>query len=131
MRSRKPTEPLKLSGLPKTWFIDLDGTVLVHNPGLAEPDRLLPGVKEFWAKAIRLEDRVILVTARDPQFETATRVFLAMQELRFDQLIMGLPTGERIVINDKKPSGLHTAIAINVLRNGGLDGVEIKVDPGL
>ena len=131
MRSRKPTEPLKLSGLPKTWFIDLDGTVLVHNPGLAEPDRLLPGVKEFWAKAIRLEDRVILVTARDPQFETATRVFLAMQELRFDQLIMGLPTGERIVLNDKKPSGLHTAIAINVLRNGGLDGIEIKVDPGL
>ena len=127
----KPAEPLKLSGLPKTWFIDLDGTVLVHNPGLAEPDRLLPGVREFWAKAIRLEDRVILVTARDPQFETATRVFLAMQELRFDQLIMGLPTGERIVLNDKKPSGLHTAIAINVLRNGGLDGIEIKVDPGL
>src|SRR5882724_5612839 len=118
MRPQKPTEPLKLSGIPKTWFIDLDGTVVVHNPGLANPDRLLPGVKEFWAKAIRQEDRVILTTARNAQYEAATRAFLVAEDLRFDQLITGLPTGERIIINDKKPSGLHTAIAINVLRNG-------------
>jgi hypothetical protein len=121
---------MKLSALPKTWLIDLDGTVLVHNAHLTGPERLLPGVKELWAQ-FGTEDEVIILTARDPQYECATRRFLEQEGLHFSRLIFGLPTGERILINDKKPSGLHTAIAINVLRNGGLDGIKVKIDPGL
>ena len=35
-------------------------------------------------------------------------------------MLTGMPTGERILINDIKPSGLRTALAINVKRDEGL-----------
>jgi hypothetical protein len=119
---------MKLSALGKTWLIDLDGTVLAHNAHLTGPERLLPGVRELWAK-FGPEDHVIILTARDPQYEPATRAFFEEQGLRFDKMIFGLPTGERVLINDKKPFGLHTAIAVNVTRDGGLCGLGIKIDP--
>ena len=41
---------MNLSGLPKTWLIDLDGTILAHNAHLEGADRLLPGVRALWAR---------------------------------------------------------------------------------
>jgi hypothetical protein len=38
---------------------------------------------------------------------------------------MGLPVGPRVVINDIKPSGLQTAIAVNLVRNTGLVGIYV------
>jgi hypothetical protein len=40
-------------------------------------------------------------------------------------MIMGLPVGPRVVINDKKPDGLITSEAICLVRNSGLLDVEI------
>jgi len=37
----------------------------------------------------------------------------------YDILIMGLPRGERIIVNDSKPDGTKTATAINLVRNKG------------
>jgi hypothetical protein len=36
-----------------------------------------------------------------------------------NHIIFNLPLGERIVVNDKKPAGLETAVAWNVERNKG------------
>lgn len=119
-----------LSALPKTWLIDLDGTILVHNGHLRGIETLLPGVRELWAK-FAPEDEIILLTARDAQFEAATRRFLDECGLRYDRILFGLPAGERILINDRKPSGLHTAIAVNVTRDEGVGGIAVKIDPGL
>ena len=121
---------MKLSGLPKTWLIDLDGTILAHNAHLDGADRLLPGVRALWVQ-FAPEDQVILLTARDPYYEQATRRFLDASGLRYDRLIFGLPTGERIVINDRKPSGLATAIAVNLRRDEGPGRVEVTRDPAL
>ena len=37
--------------------------------------------------------------------------------IRYDDIIYNAPYGERILVNDKKPSGLRTAIAVNTDRD--------------
>lgn len=110
---------LILSKLPKTWLIDVDGTLVKHNGHLNGGDQLLDGVKDFFAQ-LPVEDKVILLTARQKKYETELHSFLQNEEIRYDQLIFDLPMGERILINDKKPSGLKTAHAINKDRDSPL-----------
>ncbi|OIQ90885.1 hypothetical protein GALL_272220 [mine drainage metagenome] len=109
---------LTVSPLPKTWLIDVDGTLFAHNGHLAGEDRLLPGAKDFLA-ALPAADRVILLTARSEAHRAATLAALARHDLRYDDILFGLPVGERLLINDRKPSGLATAHAINLDRDQG------------
>jgi hypothetical protein len=111
--------PFKLSTLNHTWFIDLDGTILEHNGYLLGEDKLLPGVKEFWAN-IPLDDYIVITTGREKKYQDMTLDFLTKNNLRHDAALFGLPLGERIVVNDTKPEGLQTALAWNVKRNKGL-----------
>ncbi|MEM2116030.1 MAG: hypothetical protein QXD62_02770 [Candidatus Woesearchaeota archaeon] len=112
-------KPLKLSSLPKTWIFDLDGTIVKHNCHLEDKDKLLPGVKKFLSK-ISKKDFIIILTARSKKFRKQTEEFLKKKKIRYDLIIFDVPLGERILINDKKPSGLKTAYAINVNRDEGL-----------
>lgn len=112
---------LKLSALPKTWIFDVDGTIVIHNGHLSpEGDRLLPGVKEVFQK-IPKSDLIVLITAREGKHKENLIKFLSNNQIRFDYLITGAPTGERILVNDTKPSGLLTAFAINKERDASLD----------
>lgn len=113
---------LRLSNLAKTWIIDLDGTIFLHNGYLHGRDVLLPGVKEFFDNIPR-NDIIILITARKEMFREITESSLLESGIRFDMLIMGLPTGERILINDTKPTGLKTSYAVNLTRNEGLGNI--------
>jgi histidinol phosphatase-like enzyme len=108
-----------LNLLPKTWFLDLDGTILEHGGYLNDTEQLLPGVRDFFNQ-IPAWDQVVLVTARHPEYREKTLSFLKQQGIRFDHAIFDLPVGERILINDRKPSGLTTAYSINLDRNAGL-----------
>ncbi len=121
---------LRLSCLGHTWLIDIDGTICEHNSHLRGGDRLLPGVKEAWAK-IPDEDIVILLSARDVCFKDKTEEYLSNCGLRFNYSIFGLPKGERIVVNDKKPGGLDTAVAINLQRDTGLRFFDFLIDQTL
>lgn len=110
---------IELSALPKTWLIDVDGTLFRHNGHLHGPDELLPGALEF-LRGLPAGDCVVLLTARAPEWEEATRAALHRHGIRFDRILFGLPTGERVLINDAKPSGLATAHAVNLPRDAGL-----------
>ncbi len=111
------SEPFRLSPLGHTWIIDLDGTILVHNGYLTpEGDRLLPGAKEF-LDSIPQGDMVIFLSSRKEGVREQTRLFLIENGIRFDQLIMGAPYGERILVNDNKPSGLKTCAAFDKRRD--------------
>lgn len=111
--------PFNLSdNLSHTWFIDIDGTIFEHNGYLSGEDKILPGVKELW-DSIPLSDCIILVTGRSEEYKELTLSSLQKNNLRYNQILFDLPLGERIVINDKKPSGLETAISWNVDRNIG------------
>jgi len=118
---------LSLSPLPHLWLIDIDGTIVSHNGHIYDQEKLLPGVKEFW-NSIPIIDTIILLTARDDSYTSHTTKWLKRNQLRFDRIIFGLPTGERILINDSKESGLHTAIALNICRNAGLNKVTVEID---
>lgn len=117
---------LKLSNLPKTWLFDIDGTLVKHNGFLEKNEVLLPGIKEFFEN-LPSEDIVILLTARKAfQIPTITK-FLKENNIRFNHIIADLPVGERILINDCKPSGLKTAYAINAKRDEGIR-FTLKID---
>jgi hypothetical protein len=117
---------LILSRLPHTWLIDIDGTILKHNGQLMGGDELLPGVKAFW-ETITPEDVVILLSARREDERAPTLDFMQKHKLRVDYAIFGLPKGERVLINDEKPRGLKTAIALNVPRDKGLSCIRATV----
>ena len=120
---------LKLSSLNHTWILDVDGTLVVHNGHLKGKDILLDGVREFFDR-IPKEDKVILLTARKEQYLENLKEFLAQNNIKYDYLLTDMPMGERILVNDKKPSGLKTAFAINKNRDDAFE-VKFEIDESL
>jgi hypothetical protein len=116
---------MKLSNLRKTWILDLDGTILVHNGYRNSRDSVLPGVKEFLEKI--KEDFIIIITARDQSQREKTESFLTESSIRYNEIIFGAPVGERILLNDDKPSGLITAHAISLKRDAGLEDLQFEI----
>ncbi|MEN1762020.1 hypothetical protein [Anoxynatronum sibiricum] len=108
---------LVLSSLPKTWILDLDGTMVKHNGYKEGNERLNPGIKEFLDN-LPEKDVVLILTARSTDVQEETKRFLVENGVRFDHILFNLPIGERILINDKKPKGLLTAHAVNIQRDG-------------
>ncbi len=108
---------LVLSTLPKTWVFDLDGTLLKHNGYLLDGmDTLLPGASEY-LQTIPDGDKVIIFTARPEEYKEMTLDFLKRHGIRYDEILFNMPAGERIVVNDRKPSGLDMAVAMNMDRD--------------
>lgn len=110
-------EKLILSTLPKTWIFDLDGTLVKHNGYKMDgKDTLLPGAKEYLS-AIPKEDKILIITSRTEEYREITIQFLRKNQIPYDQIIFHMPMGERIVVNDRKPSGIDMAVAMNIDRN--------------
>lgn len=110
-------EVLTLSPMQKTWILDLDGTILVHDgPYIFGKDQFLPGAKEF-LENIPTRDIIIFLTARGEWEKDHTLRFLKENKVRYNHIIFGAGQGERILINDCKPDGLVTAFAINTTRD--------------
>ena len=110
-------ESMILSTLPKTWIFDLDGTLVKHN-GYKEDgrDTLLAGAGGYLA-GIPPEDKVIILTSRTEEYRGMTVFFHAEDGIRDDGILFGMPMGERILVNDRKPSGLDMAVAVNLNRD--------------
>lgn len=118
---------INLSALRHTWILDIDGTILKHNGyKLDGYDTLLDGVKEFF-DSIPKDDKIILLTARENKHIDNLKKFLQAHNLRYDHLLSDIPVGERILVNDKKPSGLNTAYAINKDRDAKFN-ITYKID---
>jgi hypothetical protein len=116
-----PTLP-RLSDLPKTWLIDVDGVVFPHNGYLdSASETPLPGVLDFF-RELPDGDHVVLLSARAESYREQTEDQLERWGVRFNALLLGLPVGERILINDEKPRGLRTAWAVSVARDAGIPG---------
>ena len=111
------TDVIKVSPLGKTWIFDIDGTIVKHNGyKLDGRDSMLPDAKMF-LDSIPPEDMVVLITSRTEAWKEATIDFLQANEIRYDHIIFDAPFGERILVNDRKPSGLCVSIAVNTERN--------------
>lgn len=108
---------LEFSPLAKTWVLDIDGTLVKHNGYKIDGyDTLLDGVKKFF-ETLSPDDKVVLLTARKEEYLPALKDFLAKNNIRYDFLLTDMPMGERILVNDRKPSGLDMSFAINKNRD--------------
>lgn len=113
------------ANIPKTIICDIDGCILEHQGTLtnihSNITKLLPGVTEKFNEWNMKSYKIILLTGRPESMRDLTVSQLASFGLFWDVLIMGATRGERILINDIKPtSELNTATAINLKRNEGL-----------
>lgn len=123
----KTEKRIRVSSLGKTWILDLDGTIVKHNGYKIDgKDTLLEGAAVFF-KQIAEEDKVIFLTSRSKELAELTEKFLALHGIRYDAILYEMPYGERILVNDRKPSGLDMAIAVNTERDIFLD-VVFEVD---
>jgi hypothetical protein len=111
-------------------FCDLDG-VLVEHEDVADytrPLRPLPGSLERLREWKNEGYFIILTTARNAANEAALRAALEVADVPYHHLIMGLPSGPRFLINDRKPSALlvSQAHALEVERNHGIHHLSIS-----
>lgn len=110
-------EQLVLSPLGHTWLLDLDGSILKHNGyKLDGEDSFLPEALD-WLLSLPAEDCIVFVTSRTVEEKESTELFLRTHQVVFHDIVYGLPYGERILVNDRKPSGLQTAYAVNLQRD--------------
>jgi hypothetical protein len=122
----KQEAPLGHSVSPKTIFCDIDGTLLFHHGNIEDnykkrPHALSNSIRliQSWEKS---NYKIILTTGRKECIRGITETQLLQLGIVYDVLIMGLPNGDRVLINDKKPNSLrNTAYAINLNRNEGFD----------
>ena len=123
-------QELNLSNLGHTWLLDLDGTIVKHNGYLIDgKDSFLPGAKEF-LRALPKTDMVVFLTSRKEKYREITEQFLDENEVSYDHIIYDVPYGERILVNDDKPSGLKMSYAVKKKRDAELD-ITVIVDESL
>jgi len=114
---------------PKTIFIDIDGTIFEHTGRencLRGERPILPGVIDKFVEWDLKGYNIILVSGRRESDREITEKQLAYHGLFYDQLILGIGGGMRVLLNDLKPNSSETtAYAIEIPRNHGLEDVDI------
>ena len=112
---------------PKTIICDIDGTLIKHSLPTknTKPNTpiLLDGTIEKLSEWDAKGYNIILITGRRESMRKSTEKQLADVGIFYDQLIMGVGGGIRILINDNKPNGDIAALSINVERNKGINDI--------
>lgn len=121
---------LVLSSLSHTWLIDIDGTIAIHNGYLSEGADIPLENSCAFLRELPKDDFIILLTSRRESAREETENFLKNNNIRYDEIIFGLPVGERILVNDNKPSGLCMSYAIALSRNEGIN-FTVEIDDKL
>ena len=119
---------LKFKMTRKTIFCDIDGTIFKHQNTLNKmlvKAEILPGVMDKFLEWRKKEYYIVLTTARPRGCRKTTENQLLDFGLFFDELIMGLPSGPRILINDTKPNGTITSYAVSLDRDTGFQNLEV------
>jgi NDP-sugar pyrophosphorylase family protein len=109
---------------PKTIFCDIDGTIIKHVHRFSEVGKnnaeLLTKVKEKFDEWDSKGYTIILTTARKESARRLTEKQLSSVGIAWDHLLMGVTSGQRVLINDKLlDSDYDRAIAVNVITNSG------------
>jgi hypothetical protein len=81
---------------------------------------LLPETIEVFKEWEKKQYKIVLVTGRRESHRAELEGQLKRAGLFWDKLVMGLPNGPRIVVNDVKDGGEMRAWCYNVVRNTGI-----------
>lgn len=114
---------------PKTIFCDIDGTILRHVHKFSDvvntKPELLSGVLDKFNQWDSHGHKIILCTARKESAREITESQLKTLGLCWDQLIMGVTSGERILINDKlNPTDNNRSVSVNIITNDGFNSIK-------
>lgn len=114
---------------PKTIFCDIDGTILRHVHKFSDvvntPPEILPGVLDKFNQWDSHGNKIILCTARKESAREITELQLKKLGLCWDQLIMGVTSGERILINDKlNLTDNNRSVSVNIITNEGFNSIK-------
>ena len=114
---------------PKTIFLDIDGTIVEHTEQISsqvsETPNLLKGTIETLTEWDRKGYNIILTTGRRESTRKITEEQLSKLGIFYDQLIMGIGGGIRVLINDrKKDKNYDTCLSINLDRNQGIESLK-------
>jgi hypothetical protein len=123
--SDKLIEFRRIRARQQTFFIDIDGTLLELKNGIhytTEEVSVLPNTIEKLEKWRREGHTIVLTTGRDTARRNDLIRLLADLRVPYDELVTGLPSGCRNVINDKKPYNpiQSMAMAYQIERNEGI-----------
>jgi len=116
---------------PKTIFCDIDGTIIKHvhsfsNINNVEPN-LLDGVIKKFNEWDSKGYKIVLTTARKESARQMTEKHLNNLGICWDYLLMGITSGQRVLINDKLFSDdPDRAVSINVITDQGFESVNWK-----
>ena len=115
---------------PITIFCDIDGTLVEHHPPniSAHPGNSLKILANTISKLTEWDAKgynIILTSGRKEGMRKSTEEQLRKAGIIYDQLVMGIGGGDRILINDKKPDGRVAASVINLNRDDGVKDVKI------
>ena len=112
----------------KTIVCDIDGVLFRHycdglSGQIINKPEILKGVRDNFQHWDSKGYNIILLTGRKESLRSLTTNLLHSFGLYFDELVMGVGGGDRILINDRKPNGSTTAWAFNRDRNQGLKDI--------
>ena len=106
-----------------TIFVDLDGCIVYHNHEQGNTaDLFLPGAVDTLKEWSKTND-LVLTTNREPMNCARIVAQLGYQGVVFKDIVCGLSTGPRMLINDHVFGKPVKATAYPVIRNRGLDGL--------
>jgi hypothetical protein len=113
-----------------TIFCDLDGTIWeqgdpteISKPGY-QPKIIygtIDKIREWDSKGYK----IILTTGRKESLREVTVKQLSYSGIVYDQLIMGIGGGSRVLINDLRANGDPSAFLYQPKRNEGIGGIEL------
>jgi dTDP-glucose pyrophosphorylase len=114
---------------PKTIFCDIDGTILNHIHRFSDLNKnsqvALDGVLDKFNEWDSQGHKIILCTARKESARSMTEDLLKKLGFCWDLLIMGLTSGERVLINDKINNNIaDRAKSVNLITNSGFKSVD-------
>lgn len=113
-----------------TIFCDLDGTLIEHEDSPSNFGiKILRGVYKTLKAWKDKNYYIVLTTARNSINKKYLESQLAKNNIIYDELLMDLSSGTRIIINDRKPSNIlvPSAVAYEVERNEGIQNLEIDI----
>jgi len=116
--------------MSKVIFLDIDGCLIRHHGGSSStlqthPTEILPDVMRKLDEWEVKGYQIIITTGRKESLRDFTEKQLTDCGIVYDQLVMGLGRGERVVVNDESANGELRASAVSIKRNDGIGVINI------
>jgi hypothetical protein len=113
-----------------TLFVDIDGTIVKYRKFSELSESTLTPIQDvidFVNGHYDAGSVIVITTARPESYRLFTIEELEKIGIKYNQIIMDMGRGTRVILNDIDPKNpeLPRAIGINLQRDGGLENIEI------